>query len=182
VDKKSPITPKLADWLAANVTDDARALGWFDSPQAEQRIARAYKELLSGYSVDPGAILKTTRKLASDEAPGLVCVDAISFYSLCAHHFLPFFGKVSVIYVPGDRILGLGKFPRLVQAFARRFTIQEDLVRDVAREVMATGHARGVRVVAVAKHLCMCSRGPLDGGAETRTEIELGCLEDTQAP
>jgi GTP cyclohydrolase I len=167
---------KLADWLAANVTADPRALRWFDSPVAEERIARAYKELLSGYSVDPGAVLKTTRTLAPDEVPGVVTIADISFYSLCAHHFLPFFGNVDVTYVPGDRILGLGKFPRLVQAFAKRFTIQEDLVRDVGKEIMASGHARGVRVTAAARHLCMCSRGPADDNVETRTEIALGCL------
>jgi GTP cyclohydrolase I len=167
---------KLADWLAANVTGDARALGWFDSPEAEARIANAYKELLAGYKVDTSRILKTTRKLAEGEAPGVVTISEMSFYSLCAHHFLPFFGKVTVSYVPGDRILGLGKFPRLVQAFARRFTIQEDLVRDVGREIMTSGGARGVRVSAVARHLCMCSRGPADDNVETRTEMGFGCL------
>jgi GTP cyclohydrolase I len=170
---------KLVDWLAANVTNDPRALAPFDSAAAEPRIARAYKELLSGYSVDPSTILKTTRKLAEGEAPGLVTIERISFYSLCAHHFLPFFGKVDVSYVPGDRILGLGKFPRLVQAYAKRFTIQEDLVRDVAREIMASGHARGVRVSATARHMCMCSRGPSDDTVETRTEIASGCLESS---
>jgi GTP cyclohydrolase I len=167
---------KLADWLAANVTTDARALGCFDSHEAEHRVARAYKELLAGYTVDPTRILKTTRELAPDEPPGVVTIADISFYSLCAHHFLPFFGRVGITYVPGDRILGLGKFPRLVQAFARRFTIQEDLVRDVAYEIMASGRARGVRVTAVARHLCMCSRGPADDNIETRTEVSLGSL------
>jgi GTP cyclohydrolase I len=168
---------KLVDWLAANVTDDPRAIAAFDAPEAERRISRAYKELLAGYTIDPSKILKTTRTLAADEAPGLVTVHDISFYSLCAHHFLPFFGKADVTYVPGDRILGLGKIPRVVQAYAKRFTIQEDLVRDVAREMMTSGHARGVRVASVARHMCMCSRGPSDDTAETRTEIAFGTLE-----
>lgn len=168
---------KIVDWIAQNVTDDPRALAPFDSAAAEPRIARAYKELLSGYTVDPATVLKTTRKLAEDEAPGVVTIGSISFYSLCAHHFLPFFGKVEITYVPGDRILGLGKFPRLVQAYAKRFTIQEDLVRDVAREIMSSGHARGARVSSVARHMCMCSRGPADDTVETRTEIAYGCLE-----
>ena len=167
---------KIVDWLAQNVTNDQRALAPFDSAGADERIARAYKELLSGYKLDPTTILKTTRMLAGDEAPGLVTIGSISFYSLCAHHFLPFFGKVDVAYVPGDRILGLGKFPRLVDAYARRFTIQEDLVRHVAREIMSSGHARGARVTSVARHMCMCSRGPSDDTVETRTEIAYGCL------
>jgi GTP cyclohydrolase I len=168
---------KLVDWLSKNVTSDPRALAAFDSAEAEPRIARAYKELLAGYTIDPATILKTTRKLAPDEAPGMVTIQAISFYSLCAHHFLPFFGKVDVSYVPGDRILGLGKFPRLVQAYAKRFTIQEDLVRNIGRELMASGHARGVWVTSVARHMCMCSRGPSDDTVETRAEIGYGTLE-----
>jgi GTP cyclohydrolase I len=168
---------KLVDWLAKNVTDDPRALAALASAESEQRIARAYKELLAGYAIDPSTLLKTTRVLAPDEAPGQVTIGAISFYSLCAHHFLPFFGKLDVTYVPGDRILGLGKFPRLVQAYSKRFTIQEDLVRDVAREVMSSGRARGVRVASVARHMCMCSRGPSDDTVETRTEIAYGVLD-----
>jgi GTP cyclohydrolase I len=168
---------KLVDWLSKSVISDPRALAALAAPESEQRIARAYKELLAGYAIDPSTILKTTRMLVPDEAPGQVWIGSISFYSLCAHHFLPFFGKVEITYVPGDRILGLGKFPRLVQAYAKRFTIQEDLVRDVAREIMASGRARGVRVSSTARHLCMCSRGPSDDTVETRTEIAFGVIE-----
>lgn len=171
---------KLRDWLSLKVTDDARALRWFDSPKAEDRIARCYRELLAGYQIDPSTILKTTRMLADGERAGKVTVDEIGFYSICAHHFLPFFGTVSVTYVPGDRILGLGKLPRLVQAYARRFQIQEDLVRDVARELMETGGARGVRVVSRARHMCMCSRGPSDANCMTTTEFALGTLADEE--
>lgn len=171
---------KLTDWLSKHVTDDPRALQWFDSPDAEDRIARCYKELLRGYAVDPSTILKTTRKLRPDEAPGEIVVDDIAFYSICAHHFLPFFGHVSICYVPGDRILGLGKLPRLVDAYARRFQIQEDLVRDIAREMMESGHARGVRVRSKAQHLCMVSRGPQSPSSVTYAELALGCLAPDQ--
>ena len=172
---------KLTDWLTKHVTDDPRALRWFDAPDAEERIARCYKELLSGYEIDPSKILKTTRTLDPDEAPGTVEVKDIAFYSLCAHHFLPFFGHMSISYVPGDRILGLGKLPRLVDTYARRFQIQEDLVRDVAREIMDSGHARGVLVKSEAQHLCMVSRGPRSLTSVTRAEIALGCLSDQTA-
>jgi GTP cyclohydrolase I len=167
---------KLVDWLAQSVTSDPRALSWFGEEESEDRIARAFKELLSGYTLDPATILKTTRMLEPDEAPGLVEVMDITFHSLCAHHFLPFFGTVDVAYEPGDRILGLGKLPRLVDAYARRFQIQEDLVRQVAHEMMDSGHARGVRVRSTARHLCMCSRGPSNHTAETTTEFALGSL------
>ena len=169
---------KLSEWLAKSVTDDPRALRWFAEPGSDERIARAFKELLAGYEVEPATILKTTRRLAPGERPGLVEVKDIPFHSLCAHHFLPFFGHVDLCYQPGDRILGLGKLPRLVDAYARRFQIQEDLVRDVAREMMESGHARGVRVRSRAQHLCMCSRGPSSQGAITHTEFALGSLAE----
>ena len=119
--------------------------------------------------------------LGADEPRGHVEVRDIAFYSICAHHFLPFFGHVSIRYVPGDRILGLGKLPRLVDAYARRFQIQEDLVRDIAQEMMQSGHARGVLVQSEARHLCMLSRGPQSAASATRTEIALGCLSDQGA-
>jgi len=169
---------KLVDWLKGQVIDDHRALAWFDEEGSDDRIARAFKELLSGYRTDPAAILKTTRMLDPDEKPGLVEVKEITFYSICAHHFLPFYGHVDLAYEPGDRILGLGKLPRLVDAYARRFQIQEDLVREVARTMMKAGHARGVRVKARGQHLCMCSRGPLSPSSVTHTEFALGTLAD----
>jgi GTP cyclohydrolase I len=167
---------KLVEWLAKEVTDDPRALRWFEEQGSDERIARAYRELLVGYEMDPGTILKTTRMLQPDEAPGLVTVKDILYHSICAHHFLPFFGHVELCYEPGDRILGLGKLPRLVDAFARRFQIQEDLVRDVSHAMMDYGNARGVRVRATGTHLCMCSRGPSSPSSVTHTEYTLGTL------
>ena len=167
---------KLVDWIAGSVTADPRALAWFAEEGADDRIARAFKELLAGYEIDPATVLKTTRPLAAGERPGLVEVKDITFHSLCAHHFLPFFGFVDLCYEPGETILGLGKLPRLVDAYARRFQIQEDLVRDVAREMMESGRARGVRVRSRARHLCMCSRGPSNHTAETHAEFSLGSL------
>jgi GTP cyclohydrolase I len=167
---------KLVEWLAKSVTDDPRALRWFAEEGSDDRIARAFKELLDGYTIEPHTILKTTRMLEPGERPGLVEVKDIAFHSICAHHFLPFFGHLDLRYEPGDRILGLGKLPRLVDAYARRFQIQEDLVREVAHEMMSSGGARGVRVSSRAQHLCMCSRGPANASAITHTEYALGTL------
>lgn len=169
---------KLVEWLAKQVTDDPRALQWFAERGADERIARAFRELLSGYEVDPGSVLKTTRTLAPGERPGFVEVKEIAFYSICAHHFLPFFGEVDLAYEPGERILGLGKLPRLVDVFARRFQIQEDLVREIAHAMHEHGGARGVRVRSRARHLCMCSRGPSSQTSLTHTEYALGSLAE----
>lgn len=169
---------QLADWLAEKVTTDQRALGWFKEEGADERIANAFQELLSGYQIEPKTVLKTTRMLRGDERPGRVEVKDMQFYSLCAHHFLPFFGQVDIAYVPGDRILGLGKLPRLVDAYARRFQIQEDLTREIAHAMMDYGHARGVRVSARGQHLCMCSRGPSNPSSVTHTDYALGVMGD----
>ncbi len=169
---------ELVEWLAKRVTDDPRALRWFAEPGSDARIARAFKELLAGYEIEASTILKPTRMLEPDERPGRVEVKDIAFHSICAHHFLPFFGQVDLAYEPGDRILGLGKLPRLVDALARRFQIQEDLVREIAREMMDSGHARGVRVRSRAQHLCICSRGPSSQTSLTYTEFTLGSMAD----
>ncbi|MBE7439689.1 MAG: GTP cyclohydrolase I [Spirochaetales bacterium] len=166
----------LKDWINAKITTDQRALDWFESEESEDRIVRAYQELLSGYRMHPAKILKTTRLLEGSETPATVSIEDIDFFSLCAHHFLPFYGKISITYMPGTRILGLGKFPRLVQAYARRFQIQEDLVVQIAEEIMNSGEARGARVSAQARHLCMCSRGPGAHNTTTTTSYTTGSL------
>ncbi|MCX4553210.1 GTP cyclohydrolase I [Streptomyces sp. NBC_01387] len=163
----------IADWLQENVTEDKRALDWFRAPECEDRIIRGYKELLSGYETDPSTILKTTC-LVDDEHQGVVRVHDINYFSICAHHFLPFYGKIDIAYVPGSRILGLGKFPRLVTAYARRFQIQEHLVRDIAQEIMGSGDARAVLVKSTGRHMCMCSRGPSDHTVVTDTSWAAG--------
>jgi GTP cyclohydrolase IA len=164
---------KIRDWLHKNITNNPAALGWFDAKECEQRIVKAYRELLSGYDTDPSTILNVTRSVEGPHQ-GVVLVRDINFYSLCAHHFLPFFGTVRIWYQPGNRIIGLGKFPRLVDAYARRFQIQEDLVKQIAEEIFATGGARGVLVHSTARHLCMCSRGPGDDTVVTETSYECG--------
>ncbi|MBP2330646.1 GTP cyclohydrolase I [Kibdelosporangium banguiense] len=163
----------IAEWLEENVIQDKRALAWYGEPECEDRIVRAYKELLSGYEIDASTILKTTVDVPG-EHNGVVRVHDINYFSICAHHFLPFFGKVHIDYVPGDRILGLGKFPRLVTAYSRRFQIQEHLVKEIAEEIVVSGGARAVRVTSTGRHMCMCSRGPSDHTVITDTTYVMG--------
>ena len=172
------MTDMIKDWLKSNSTTDQRALKWFENPESEPRIVKAYKELLSGYEIKPELLLKVTRPVPPNEITGTVVIKNINFYSICAHHFLPFFGTVDITYRPGKYILGLGKFPRLVSAYARRFQIQEDLVKDIAEEIMSSGHARAVKVFSSARHLCMCSRGPSDHTVTTDTQYLIGSFED----
>ncbi|MFF1463793.1 GTP cyclohydrolase I [Streptomyces sp. NPDC058330] len=170
------MTTSIAQWLEENVTTDKRALDWYQEEECEPRIVRAYRELLSGYDIDTSKILKTTVEVDGEHA-GVVRVHDINYFSICAHHFLPFFGKVAISYVPGNRILGLGKFPRLVQAYSKRFQIQEHLVKDIAEEIMSSGGARAAKVVSNGRHMCMCSRGPSDQTVITDTSYVTGDKE-----
>lgn len=165
----------LVHWLQ-QIVSDPRALAWFDHAESEPRIRKAFGQLLDGYNHDPSTILKTTRPV-KDGHEGVVSVQDIRFYSICAHHFLPFFGTVSISYQPGTKIIGLGKLPRLVQIYAKRFQIQEDLVKEIAEEMMSSGGARGVLVTSKGQHLCMCSRGPNDPNAFTETTYALGSFQ-----
>lgn len=158
----------IAEWLEQNVTADKRALEWLDGPECEDRIRRGFRELLSGYDVDPAKVLKATCFVQGHHS-GLVQIRSLHFYSICAHHFLPFFGTVDITYIPGSQVIGLGKFPRLVEAYSRRFQIQEHLVRDIAEKIVASGGARAATSTSKARHLCMCSRGPSAHTAETET-------------
>ncbi len=177
-DNSSSSPPKLSDWLR-HVNSDRRLLEWLESAESEDRLVRCFREIFAGYSVDPSSILKPTR-LLTEPYPGTVTIRRISFYSVCAHHFLPFFGQIDIAYEPGSMIIGLGKFPRLVKAFARRFQIQEDLVADIAHEVMSSGGALGVNVTSLATHLCMCARGPSDPTVTTDVTYSLGSLADSK--
>lgn len=170
---KSNAPIQLVDWLKTNVTQDPRALEWFENDESEKRIVKAFQQLLAGYNEDPSIILKTTRPVIEPHH-GIVTVKDINYYSICAHHFLPFYGKVTISYLPGKKIIGLGKFPRLVQIYSKRFQIQEDLVKEIAQEIMDSGQAKGVLVTSTGRHLCMCSRGPNDPTALTDTSYALG--------
>lgn len=168
---------KLAEWLR-DVTNNAGALA--EVATSEERIKRAYRELLSGYSVDVNAILNETARV--EKYDGVVEVSEIEFISLCGHHFLPFFGKACVRYVPDKIITGLGKIPRVVDALARRCQIQELLTRDVALVIERCIGAKGVEVETSAIHLCMHGRGPRATGATTICIYGTGCLNTERRP
>ena len=147
--------------------------------QKPARIDNAFIELLSGYGEDPRSILTTTAEIPEgSEHRGVVLTTDIPFVSMCPHHFLPFFGTVDLVYVPGSKILGLGKIPRLIRGRSRRLQIQEFLVRDLANDLMEFGDARWVSVRSRAKHLCICYRGPDEPATENVTTYSLGELPD----
>jgi GTP cyclohydrolase IA len=170
---------KLLDWIelvTGGWPEAARDLGntLVDNPG---RISRAYRSLLAGYSVKPHDVLKITMETPHDGHHGLVSSDKIPFLSFCAHHFLPFFGQVDIVYEPGEYIIGIGKMPRLVNCRAKRFQLQELLVKQLAEDMMEHARAKGVYVRSAAHHMCVCYRGPDFATVKNVTTYALGSLE-----
>jgi GTP cyclohydrolase I len=141
------------------------------------RISRAYRSLLAGYGVRPHDVLKITMDTPHDGHHGLVSSDKIPFLSFCAHHFLPFFGQVDIVYEPGEYIVGIGKMPRLVNCRAKRFQLQELLVKQLAEDMMEHARAKGVYIRSAAHHMCVCYRGPDFATVKNVTTYSLGSLE-----
>jgi GTP cyclohydrolase IA len=134
------------------------------------RVARAYAEMLSPQPFD-----LTT--FPNDEAyDELIVIRDIPFHSLCEHHLLPFIGVAHIGYLPGSRILGLSKFARLVEHFARRLQVQERLTSQIAQWLNQNLGPRGVGVVLEAEHLCMSLRGVRAGGTRTVTSALHGTV------
>ena len=151
------------------VGEDPSRDGLLDTPS---RVVRAWREMTAGYSEDPAEILGTTFEETCDE---MVVLSGISFYSTCEHHLLPFYGHVSVGYLPG-KVVGISKLARVVNCFARRLQIQERLTRQVADAIETHLEARGVAVVVRAHHLCMGCRGVRQPESDMITSAMRGVL------
>ena len=148
-----------------------------DLAGTDMRVARAYTELLSGLRSDTEPHLSTFPN--TEKHAGIVSVTGIPFYSICAHHFLPFFGTADVGYVPSDHLVGLSKIARVVDHFARRPQLQERLAEQVASHFDERLSPRGVIVVLRARHLCMEMRGVGVEGLTTTVAVR-GVLEDAR--
>jgi GTP cyclohydrolase IA len=121
------------------------------------RVAKAMDFLTRGYEECPRKVLNDALfDVKSDE---MVIVKDIDFYSMCEHHMLPFFGKCHIAYVPGKKVVGLSKLPRMVDVFARRLQVQERMTHEIASTINDLIYPQGVGVVIEAQHLCMMMRG-----------------------
>ncbi len=168
---KEKIKRAVADILEA-IGEDAQREGLRETPE---RVARMYEEIFSGMQADPMEHLK----IFHDGGPAgeLVLVKDIPLYSVCEHHLLPFVGHAHIAYIPKDgRIIGLSKFARIVDCFARRPQVQERLTRQVADFLYEHLEPLGVAVFIQAEHLCMTMRGARAAGAVTETSALRGCM------
>lgn len=136
------------------------------------RVFKAYEFLTSGYKKNVKEILNNALFESSNNE--MVLVRDIEFYSLCEHHLLPFFGRVHVAYIPDQKVVGLSKIPRLVEVYARRLQIQEQLTEQIAEALMENVGAKGVGVVIEARHMCVEMRGVQKANSTTTTSALRG--------
>ncbi|MBO4336044.1 MAG: GTP cyclohydrolase I FolE [Desulfovibrio sp.] len=154
------------------IGEDPGREGLRDTPA---RVARMCEELFQGYRQNAAEHLATQ---FSTPHNGLVMEKDISFYSMCEHHLLPFFGRIHIAYIPHGKVLGLSKLARTVEVFCRRLQIQETLGYDIASAIMHDLSPKGVMVVIKASHMCMSMRGIKKDCAETLTVATLGCFQE----
>ncbi|MCX5787929.1 MAG: GTP cyclohydrolase I FolE [Elusimicrobia bacterium] len=143
--------------------------------QTPTRVAKALRELTCGYKANIDRIVNSA--LFRVEYNEMVCVRDITFFSMCEHHLLPFFGKVHVAYVPDGRVIGLSKIPRIVEVFARRLQLQERMTGQIANVLQEKLKPLGVGVIIEARHLCMEMRGAHSILSPTVTSTLLGCFQ-----
>ena len=164
------IAPQIREVIEALGEDPTRE-GLARTPE---RVEKALRFLTSGYTADIGKIVNgAIYEVKYDE---MVIVKDIEFFSMCEHHMLPFFGKVHVAYIARNKVIGLSKLPRIIDAFARRLQIQERLTQEVAQCIQDLLDPLGVGVIAEAQHFCMMMRGVEKQHSGTVTSAMLGAF------
>lgn len=156
------------------IGDDPMREGLLKTPE---RAAKAMLYATQGYDQDPQEVM--TQAIFEDGGSRLVVVKDIEFYSFCEHHILPFFGKVSIGYIPDGKMVGLSKLARLVNVVARRLQVQERLTAEVCEAVNKALTPKGVIVVCKAEHLCMKMRGVEKQDSSTVTIHDTGLFSTT---
>ena len=140
--------------MMLHVGEDPSREGLLETPS---RVRKAYEFIYGGYKEDPKEILSSALFTSSNDE--MVLIKDIEFYSTCEHHLLPIIGRVHVAYIPNGKVVGLSKIPRVVNVFARRMQIQEQLTEQIADAIMDAISPKGVAVVVAARHMCMEMRG-----------------------
>ena len=157
--------------LLKYIGEDVKREGLRDTPA---RAAKAFQYLTKGYQDNIDKIINDA--IFESDNDEMIIVKDIELYSLCEHHLLPFFGKCHVGYLPKGKILGLSKIARIVDVFARRLQVQENLTKQIAETILKYTDARGVGIVIEAKHLCMMMRGVEKQNSVMKTSCMLGAF------
>jgi len=159
--------------LLEAIGEDTQREGLLRTPS---RAARAFEFLTNGYRQDLDEIVNSA--VFSSEASEIILVKDIELYSMCEHHLLPFIGRAHVAYIPNGKVIGLSKIARIVDVFARRLQIQEQLTVQIADALMKCLQPSGVGVVVEAKHLCMMMRGVEKQNSVMKTSCLLGSFKE----
>lgn len=159
--------------LLEAIGEDPQREGLLRTPT---RAAKAFEFITNGYRQDLDEIVNGA--IFSSDASEIILVKDIELYSMCEHHLLPFIGRAHVAYIPNGKVIGLSKVARIVDVFARRLQIQEQLTVQIADTLMKTLHPSGVGVVVEAKHLCMMMRGVEKQNSVMKTSCLLGSFKE----
>jgi len=161
------------DSILRNIGEDPEREGLLKTPN---RVARMFDELTAGYHIDPVALINGA--IFSVDYDEMVVVKDIDFHSLCEHHMLPFYGRAHVAYIPNGKVVGLSKIPRIVEMFARRLQIQEQMTSQIANFIQETLEPSGVAVVVEGAHMCAMMRGVKKANTKMTTSKMLGAFRE----
>jgi len=167
---------KLFEDMIKSIGEDVTREGLKRTPH---RAAKALEFLTKGYHESVEDIVNNA--IFSSDSDEMVIVKNIELYSLCEHHLLPFLGKCHVAYLPKGQVIGLSKVARIVDLYARRLQIQENLTKEIAETILEVTQASGVGVIIEAKHLCMMMRGVEKQNSVMTTSVMLGSMRDDQS-
>ena len=159
-----------------SIGEDLNRDGLRDTPA---RAAKAMSYLTRGYTQSLDEVVNNA--LFESDNSEMVVVTNIEFYSLCEHHMLPFIGRAHVAYIPSGKVIGLSKIARIVDMFARRLQIQENMSKQIAEAIMQVTNAEGVGVVIEAEHMCMKMRGVEKQNSVMKTSMLLGSFRERAA-
>lgn len=165
----APLVKQILERLGEDIGREGLA-------RTPERVERALQFLTSGYAMDVKKVVNGA--LFTVKYDEMVIMKDIEFFSMCEHHMLPFFGKMHVAYLPKNRVIGLSKIPRIVDAFARRLQIQERLTQQVAETIQQTIDPIGVGVICEARHFCMMMRGVEKQHSGAVTSAMLGAFRN----
>ena len=158
------------------IGEDPNRPGLVDTPR---RAASAMRFLMQGYDLDIDEVINDA--LFPSNSDEMVIVKNIELYSMCEHHLMPFIGKCHVAYLPKSKIIGLSKLARIVDAFARRLQIQENLTNEIANCILEKTAAAGVAVIIEAQHMCMMMRGVEKQNSVMTTSCMLGAFRNSHS-